>query len=177
MNDPIFLPTAILFGGAAVEIVLGGVLSRVAKGWFAVAFALAALVATCPLLPEVRKGQALEATLGTWDAGVALAYRVDGLSVLFMLMGTGIGEAILLYAVRHMEHEEQGVTRFYALVLVFIGGLQSLPRGPRRSSPGPHRRARRSRSALAESAGRSAPPSPSEGPCPGTSRRSAAPAT
>jgi multicomponent Na+:H+ antiporter subunit A len=123
VNEAIFLPTAVLFAGAALEIVLGGVLSRTAKGWLAVAIALAALAAACPLLPAVSNGQGLAATLADWDAGVALAYRVDGLSVLFMLMGTGIGAAILLYSVRYMEHEEQGVTRFYALMLVFIGGL------------------------------------------------------
>lgn len=123
MNAAIFLPTAVLFVGAALEIALGGVLSRAAKGWLAVAVALAALGAVCPLLPEVREGQALAATLAGWDTGIGLAYHVDGLSVLFMLMGTGIGAAILLYSVRYMEHEEQGVTRFYALMLVFIGGL------------------------------------------------------
>ena len=40
-----------------------------------------------------------------------------------MLMGTGIGAAILLYSVGYMEDEKQGTTRFYALMLVFIGGL------------------------------------------------------
>jgi multicomponent Na+:H+ antiporter subunit A len=123
VNNTIFLPTAVLFAGAALEIVLARLLSRAAKGWLAVAIALVALAAACPLLPEVRDGQALDAALAGWDAGVALAYRVDGLSVLFMLMGTGIGAAILLYSVRYMEHEERGVTRFYALMLVFIGGL------------------------------------------------------
>jgi len=51
VNEAIFLPTAVLFAGAALEIVLGGVLSRTAKGWLAVAIALAALAAACPLLP------------------------------------------------------------------------------------------------------------------------------
>ena len=40
-----------------------------------------------------------------------------------MLMGTGTGAAILLYSIRYMEHEEAGVTRFYAIMLVFIAGL------------------------------------------------------
>ena len=40
-----------------------------------------------------------------------------------MLMGAGMGTAILLYSVGYMEQEEQGVTRFYAIMLVFIAGF------------------------------------------------------
>jgi len=123
---PIFLPTALLFAGAALEIVLARILTRATKGWLAFAITLAALLSVAAVLPDVRDGEALSATLLDWDAGVPLAYHVDGLSVLFMLMGTGIGAAILLYAVRYMEHEKEGTTRFYALMLVFIGGLVML---------------------------------------------------
>jgi len=126
MIDAIFVPTAVLFGGAALEIVLARFLTRSAKGWLAFAIAVVALLSVAPLLPEVRDGQALSATLLDWDAAVPLAYHVDGLSVLFMLMGTGIGAAILLYAVGYMQEEEHGTTRFYALMLVFIGGLMVL---------------------------------------------------
>ncbi|MGC2203898.1 MAG: NADH-quinone oxidoreductase subunit L, partial [Stellaceae bacterium] len=41
----------------------------------------------------------------------------------FMLIGTGMGSAILLYSVGYMAEEEEGTTRFYVLMLVFIGGL------------------------------------------------------
>ena len=123
MIDSIFVPTAVLFAGAALEIVLGGLLSRTAKGWLAFAITVVAFLAVVMLAPEVSEGQALSGTLLDWDAAVPLAYHVDGLSVLFMLMGTGIGAAILLYAVPYMEEEQQGTTRFYALMLVFIGGL------------------------------------------------------
>lgn len=126
MSAAIFLPTGVLFAGAALEIVLARFLSRTAKGWLAVATALAALAATVALMPHVREGQALAGTLLDWDIGVGLAYHVDGLSVLFMLMGAGIGGAILLYSVRYMEHEAEGTTRFYALMLAFIGGLALL---------------------------------------------------
>src|SRR5208283_1420447 len=126
MIDAVFVPTAVLFGGAALEIVLARFLSRSAKGWLAFAIAVVALLSVTPLLPEVRDGQALSATLLDWDAAVPLAYHVDGLSVLFMLMGTGIGAAILLYSVGYMKEEEHGTTRFYSLMLVFIGGLMVL---------------------------------------------------
>ena len=75
------------------------------------------------MIPGIIHGEVLTATLLDWDTGIALAYHVDGLSILFMLIGTGMGSAILLYSVGYMEEEEEGITRFYVLMLVFIGGF------------------------------------------------------
>ena len=123
MINPVFVPTGVLFGGALLEIVLGGVLSRTAKGWLAFLAAAIALTAALAMIPASIHGEVLTATLLDWDAGIALAYHVDGLSILFMLIGTGMGSAILLYSVGYMAEEEEGTTRFYVLMLVFIGGL------------------------------------------------------
>jgi multicomponent K+:H+ antiporter subunit A len=121
--NPVFVPTGVLFGGALLEIVLGEVLSRTAKGWLAFLAAAIALTAALAMIPASIHGEVLTATLLDWDAGIALAYHVDGLSILFMLIGTGMGSAILLYSVGYMAEEEEGTTRFYVLMLVFIGGL------------------------------------------------------
>ena len=123
MINPVFVPTGVLFSGALLEIVLGGVLSRTAKGWLAFLAAAIALTAALAMIPGSIHGEVLTATLLDWDAGIELAYHVDGLSILFMLIGTGMGTAILLYSVGYMAEEEEGTTRFYVLMLVFIGGL------------------------------------------------------
>ncbi len=126
MLQPIFLPTGLLFAGALLEIVLAGVLSRAAKGWLAFVASALALVAVFALMPAIIHGDVLDASLFDWDAGNLLVYHVDGLSVLFMLMGAGMGSAILLYSVGYMEHEDEGVTRFFVLMLVFIAGFVML---------------------------------------------------
>ena len=121
--DPVFAPAGVLLAAAVLEIALARFLSRAAKGWLA---CLAAALATLPVLAMTAKvlhGDVLTATWLVWDAGIPVTYHIDGLSVLFMLIATGIGAAILLYAVRYMEHEEEGTTRFYVLMLVFIAGL------------------------------------------------------
>jgi multicomponent K+:H+ antiporter subunit A len=123
MIHPVFVPTGVLFAGALLEILLGGVLSRTAKGWLAFLAAAIALTAALAMIPGSIHGEVLTATLFNWDTGIALAYHVDGLSILFMLIGTGMGSAILLYSVGYMAEEEEGTTRFYVLMLVFIGGL------------------------------------------------------
>ena len=97
MINPVFVPTSVLFGGALLEALLGGVLSRAAKGWLAFLAAAIALTAVLAMIPGSIHGEVLSATLLHWDTGIALVYHVDGLSILFMLIGTGMGSAILLY--------------------------------------------------------------------------------
>ena len=123
MISLVVLPTGVLFAGALLEIVLAGVLSRSAKGWLAFLATGSAFAAVLLMMPRIIQGDILTATLFNWDTGISLAYHIDGLSILFMLIATGVGAAILLYAIGYMEDEEEGTTRFYLLMLVFIGGM------------------------------------------------------
>lgn len=122
----VVIPFAALLSGVVLELALGRVLSRRIKGWLAFVAGLAAFGSVLALIPAVQSGQAVEASLLEWDRGISLAVRVDALSVIFALMATGIGSAILLYCVSYMAHEEEGTTRFYSLMLVFIAGLAGL---------------------------------------------------
>lgn len=126
MQILVVVPLAALLAGTLAQLLLGKALGRVAKGWLAFLFCLVALGSVLALIPAVQGGRAVDASLLDADPAIALAFHVDGLSVIFGLMGTGIGAAILLYCTRYMAHEEEGVTRFYALMLVFIAGLVGL---------------------------------------------------
>lgn len=120
------IPLAALLLGVILQLLLGRMLSRTAKGWLAFACCLVALGGVLALIPAVQGGQAVDSRLLGSDPAIALTLHVDALSIIFSLMATGIGAAILLYCVRYMAHEEAGVTRFYALMLVFIAGLVGL---------------------------------------------------
>jgi len=124
--DLALVPTAVLLAAAVLELALARWLSRAAKGWLACSAAAAAAAGVLALARRTGHGEVVTAAGGNWDAGVPVAYHVDGLSVMFMLMGTVIGGAILLYSVRYMEHEAEGTTRFYVLMLSFIGGFTLL---------------------------------------------------
>jgi multicomponent K+:H+ antiporter subunit A len=124
--SPVFVPTGLLFAGALLEIVLARFLSRTAQGWLAFVSATLALGAVLAMIPTVMAGTVLGATWFNWDAGIPLSYHVDGLSVLFMLMGTGMGSLILLYSIGYMAAEREGTPRFYVLMLLFIGGFVAL---------------------------------------------------
>ena len=120
------LPLAALLAGVLAELLLGRALSPRAKGWVAFGSGLCSLGGALALIRPIASGGVVDRTFFPWDTGVSLRYHVDGLSLLFVLMATGIGSAILLYCVHYMEAEPEGTTRFYALMLTFMAGLVNL---------------------------------------------------
>jgi len=120
------VPLVALLVGVLLELILGRVLSPTAKGWVAFGSGLTALAGALALVPPIAAGGAVEGMLYPWDRGISLRFHLDGLSLVFVLMATGIGTAILLYCVRYMAGEREGTTRFYALMLTFMAGLVSL---------------------------------------------------
>lgn len=62
-------------------------------------------------------------TLGTWlrvaDLNIPLAFQIDTLSVTMMLVVTGIGSLIHLYAIGYMRGDP-GVTRFFVYLNLFL---------------------------------------------------------
>jgi NADH:ubiquinone oxidoreductase subunit 5 (subunit L)/multisubunit Na+/H+ antiporter MnhA subunit len=114
-----------LLVGIVVQLVLGRILSTRTKGWLAFSFGILSLAGIIVLAPTILKGQTIELNLFPWQAESPFGLYFDGLSLLFALMGTGIGSAILFYCIDYMEHETS-TTRFYALMLTFIAGLVGL---------------------------------------------------
>jgi len=85
-------PCSLLLG-AALQILAGRLFSARTKGILAFAACLPAVLAVALTARWVQAGQAYDQTLFHWDGLMALAFHVDALSVLFALMGTGLGWA------------------------------------------------------------------------------------
>jgi len=117
-------PCSLLLG-AVLQILVARLLPARAKGILATLFCLPSLLAVAALIPAVQAGQAYDFNLLPWDGPLELAIHVDALSVLFALMGAGIGGFVLLYSIGYMAHDKSA-TRFYATMLVFIGGFIGL---------------------------------------------------
>jgi multicomponent Na+:H+ antiporter subunit A len=77
-------------------------------------------------LDDVTRGEALTRSW-TWveRLGIHLAFRLDGLSLLFALLVTGIGALVLVYAGRYFEGDDRA-SRFYAAILFFMGAMLGL---------------------------------------------------
>lgn len=63
----------------------------------------------------------------SWAPSIGLVFSVyiDPLSVMMAAIAGGIGSLVLLYSVKYMAGQE-GLTRYYALVLLFIGSMIGL---------------------------------------------------
>jgi multicomponent Na+:H+ antiporter subunit A len=114
-----------LLVGAALQILVAKLSSARVKGILAFLACLPAVASVVALIGWVKAGQAVDLNLMGWDGPLALVLHVDALSVLFALMGTGLGAFVLLYSIGYMAHDKSA-TRFFATMLVFIAGFVGL---------------------------------------------------
>lgn len=100
-----------------------------APAWLGPAFAVPPALAVLTLawlLPGIAAGQAVEWSLD-WapQLGVSLAFRMDGLALLFALLVSGIGAAVMLYAGAYMaDHPRIG--RFFLYLSLFMVAMLGL---------------------------------------------------
>jgi multicomponent Na+:H+ antiporter subunit A len=89
-----------------------------------IALAAAAAIAFARALPAVAGGGAPAVA---WDwlpaLGVSLAFRVDGLSLLFGLLVSGIGAPVLLYAQRYLRGDPRAARLLIQLVVFMLSML------------------------------------------------------
>ncbi len=98
-------------------------LGRLYSAWAAGLTTLASLALLLPEAPATFAGQTLVQRL-PWlpQAGLDLAFRLDGLALLFALLILGIGLLIILYA-RYYLSERDSMGRFYAYLMLFMGAM------------------------------------------------------
>ena len=131
IDNELLVWLAIVFpfiGTALVPLVAK--LNAKARTYFAVIIGFLTATVVCLLLPEVwfRKAPDLIFTYKfNWVPSIGLSFSVyiDPLSVMMALIAGGIGSIVLLYSVKYMNGSA-GLTRYYALVLLFIGSMIGL---------------------------------------------------
>ncbi len=115
----------IVFGASLVAPGVARLGAR-AAGWVLGLVPLGLFVYFARQLPAVAGG-AVQAERHAWmpGMGVDFAFYLDGLSLLFALLVTGIGALIVVYAGAYMDgHDEIG--RFFAQLLLFMGAMLGL---------------------------------------------------
>ena len=98
---------------------------RGATGWLIALLPLGLTVYFASLLAEVRRGEGVRAVYD-WlpSLGLRLSFSVDGLSLLFALLITGIGTLVMVYAGAYLPARDLG--RFYPLILIFMASMLGL---------------------------------------------------
>ena len=119
--------TAILLGFLfALFLVFAG---KFFKGKLAVVSALVPLslfIYFASFIPRIASGEVVSRTY-EWvpSFGVNLGFSLDGLSLLFSLMITGIGFLVYVYTSSYLKNH-QYLDRFYAYLSVFMGAMLGL---------------------------------------------------
>lgn len=123
MNLWAWLVWAIPLAAAPVIPVVGAVEERACK-WAAVAVG-GATAGAAILLAAGYSAPGVESLAWVPSLGVSLQVQVDGLSVLLSVFVALLSFAIIVYAAGNMA-AERAQARFYALVLLFVGGMLGL---------------------------------------------------
>jgi len=114
-----------LAAGVLLQLFAAKILSSRAKGVLALVCCLPSTLAVVVTLVRVLHGGPIDFNAMPWDGPLALVLHVDVLSLMFALMGTVLGAAVLLYSIGYMAHD-RSATRFYAFMLTFICGMVGL---------------------------------------------------
>jgi multicomponent Na+:H+ antiporter subunit A len=95
-------------------------------GWLAAIPPAIVTVWQAMQLTTVAEGNYLTEQIAWSPAlGLALSFRLDGLSLFFGLIITGIGAAIALYTAYYFEHEER-LGYFYCMLFLFMASMLGL---------------------------------------------------
>ena len=112
--------------GAAVLAPLISRETGKAAGWILALVPAGIFVALAMMAMDVAAGQPVRLTLEWVPAlGLEFAFLIDGLSLVFALLISGIGACIVAYAAAYLDgHEQRG--RFLAFMLLFMGAMLGL---------------------------------------------------
>jgi NADH-quinone oxidoreductase subunit L len=111
---------------ASLFVPVIGKYSDKARNYFVVAIAAVTAVLALSLVPSVwsGNGSATEFFV-TWLPGLNAGVYIDPLSVLFTCLVAFFALIIAVYSIGYMKGEE-GLTRYYYLILLFIGSMIGL---------------------------------------------------
>ena len=95
-------------------------------GWLLSLVPLGAFASLMRHVPRISDGAVLRESFAWMPAvDISLAFYLDGLSLLFGLLVTGIGTLIVIYAGGYLAHNDE-LGRFYVQLLSFMGAMLGL---------------------------------------------------
>lgn len=121
LSTLVFLP----FAGAPAGL-LARLHPRNLSGWLLALLPLTIFVLFGLQIPAITGGAVISETY-SWvpSLGLELVFRLDGLSLLFALLVSGIGTLIVLYTGYYLAGDP-GIGRFYLALLIFMGSMLGL---------------------------------------------------
>lgn len=93
-------------------------------GWFVLLVPLSIFIYLVQYIPGVAAGDTYKYTL-SWipSLDVNLISYVDGLSLLFGLLISGVGSLVIIYSIFYMSKTREALHNFYIYLLMFMGAM------------------------------------------------------
>lgn len=92
-------------------------------GWFVLIVPLLLFLLLSSFIPKVASGNVYIHTIHWIDsAGINFTTYLDGLSIIFGLLITGVGALVILYSIYYLS-ERESLGRFYVYLLMFMGAM------------------------------------------------------
>lgn len=107
-----------------VPFIYKKVTPRLHTGWFVLFVPLLIFVYLALLIPDVSKGGTIISTM-PWLPSFQINFTtyVDGLSLVFGLLISGIGALVILYSIYYLSKEREALNNFYVYLLLFMGAM------------------------------------------------------
>lgn len=92
-------------------------------GWFVLVIPVLLFIGLVRFVPLIASGETLMHTV-SWipSAGINFTTYLDGLSLIFALLITGVGSLVILYSIYYLSDRE-ALGHFYVYLLMFMGAM------------------------------------------------------
>lgn len=96
---------------------------RINIGWFVLIVPIILFVGLARYIPTIATGEIYTTTV-SWipSAGIYFTTYLDGLSMIFGLLITGVGSLVILYSIFYLSNRES-LNHFYVYLLLFMGSM------------------------------------------------------
>ncbi len=109
--------------GFLVNGLLGKYLPKSVTGWIGSLAVLGSFICTLMIFNQLEAHQAYDIDLFSWiafgDVDISFSLAIDSLTMIMMLVVTGVGFLIHLYSIGYM-HDDEGFTKFFTYLNLFI---------------------------------------------------------
>ncbi|MED4601639.1 Na+/H+ antiporter subunit A [Paenibacillus validus] len=106
------------------SLILNKMMPHIHTGWFILPAPVLIFIYFLVRLPEVQDGERLTAAV-PWipSLGVNFTVYLDGLSLLFALLISGVGSLVILYSIFYLNKRKEAIGQFYIYLLLFMGAM------------------------------------------------------
>ena len=97
---------------------------KIHTGWFVLLLPFALFIYFLFFLPLTTAGEVVIRTV-PWvpSLGINFDLYIDGISLLFALLITGVGTLVILYSIYYLTNTKEKLNNFYVYMLLFMGAM------------------------------------------------------